>query len=1399
MVNSHSMRFTALPNGLDKRTQGVVPIVSVHCAFRLVPDQPSGVLADFPLAFNWPIQPLSFELAFRRGSQITTSPATTVSAPPELAAWSRIFPGDLAVRRFDPPPRKQRLIRTYRNGRLAQRWRDAYVQVAASIGPENDHLPVGTDPTTGLLAAFESAGFWDIDRKKVLDDDALTHQLEAIIEASGYVPHTPPPGMSPEQVARRDLLEFRRFLARALDPDPPDDGAEPGDRPHRVSWVTPPPLDFHEVTTACAAHAPLLRPLGLVFDLVPEVSWDDVQRLLGGPPDSVSITVGVKSETPFVTEPSPWTRCIDATDRFVIAPAPDSDLGESGFLRLGDPTRYRAEILDVEATTLKAIGVGATIQMRHRRRSRSTPQSETTPTMRASGIGITRIDRALRFHQLAFQRGDVLVQGMASDPASVVLAADDVLRGYRLDVLVEKATQWQSLVRRTGAVEVSDGGQSIDLGDSEGWVSDGPVSDDAGDLYLGEEQFRWDGWSPVAPKPGRLIDPEDGVGEQGADALPGVPVVARYRPTPGTLVPLRYGRRYQLRARVVDIAGNGPTVDATSKPDEITPPVLFGRLDAVGSPDVIMAAPRLPGEELHRVVLRTIRRELDADGVAGRHLLPPRTTIVEAERHGVLDGPGGRPDPVRYVDLVSRDGYSLHLDPRAELDPGDPNGTLPGGPDEATARFVPLDAGFSVDFLPDPLARWLQLRRTDGSSVLPAPFAESGLPLGGATWPTDARPVHVMVKETNSIDIAWYDENRLLVIGLPKAETLHLRLSSGFDGGDLRRFAFAEWVARGTLADAPDWPESIDKLLSTPLGRQIADGRNWAFTPWQPFTVLHAVKDPLKDPEFHGLPEFAIGRRPLAATRSSMSVNVRWHGISTGRLDLLASWTEGIDRGPGTAPPSEVQVHVVATELQKGDALPGDDGMVSTILRAVHDHGDTKHRRIRYQLEGSGAFLDNFLETREVVFPDGGNEVVINGLETTGIALGTVRLSGPSSGSIDARIVTFRREGDVSVADGEPAAYRLITAPGSDVARLTRLGDAIPLGVTLTLVFVTNPISHRSNIAPRNVFASARPAAPEIHSVIPTFAWDRTLSGGTATSRRKPAGVRIWLERPWWSSGLGEELAVLFQPGTAQPSDDTARFVTQWGRDPIHAVTNVRASLTSASFPLRSNDVVALRPPGGPVVQAVPHPVHFDADRDKWYCDIDLSLESYWPFVRLALARWQPNTISSFEPGTVGTTSLSLSPVVLADIVQVAPGRTASVTATSGAWGSTVRMTLQGRSSSGAQDTQVEAHVERQAVQIDSDLDWVSITQPAPMLPVPISGPQLEGERRWQGLAIVPRARMVVYRYRLVIEEYERYRTDGASEFAYIQTIGRRRIARPYPRDGRRLVHLDVIPLDGLI
>ncbi len=82
--------------------------------------------------------------------------------------------------------------------------------------------------------------------------------------------------------------------------------------------------------------------------------------------------------------------------------------------------------------------------------------------------------------------------------------------------------------------------------------------------------------------------------------------------------------------------------------------------------------------------------------------------------------------------------------------------------------------------------------------------------------------------------------------------------------------------------------------------------------------------------------------------------------------------------------------------------------------------------------------------------------------------------------------------------------------------------------------------------------SSAVPARPVVHDVIPMFLWEQTTEPQHpfAIRRIRRSGVRIWLDRPWYSSGDGELLAIIAtgDPALAEGKTDS---VSLWARDRI--------------------------------------------------------------------------------------------------------------------------------------------------------------------------------------------------------------------------------------------------------
>ena len=265
---------------------------------------------------------------------------------------------------------------------------------------------------------------------------------------------------------------------------------------------------------------------------------------------------------------------------------------------------------------------------------------------------------------------------------------------------------------------------------------------------------------------------------------------------------------------------------------------------------------------------------------------------------------------------------------------------------------------------------------------------------------------------------------------------------------------------------------------------------------------------------------------------------------------------------------------------------------------------------------------------------------------------GLLRTSGPHAfGDTRDRRVTYRMEAPTCFREFMPAAIR-------------QKPDMMKLVSDPGVAFVPN---------------GTPPPAPEIVEITPTFGWTRAKYRSWVSSYRSGGGLRVWLRRPWFSSGFGEMLGVLVASDTLSAEQITGpkgRYVTQWGVDPIWRSGTIGSpSPALSAFPLRllGGPIPADRSPefvpdeerdlpspfplladvelpesGGTRVDVAAHPVSYDPQSELYFCDILMKPgKVYYPFVRLALARFHP----------ISTRQAHLSPAVTADYMQLAPDR----------------------------------------------------------------------------------------------------------------------------------------------
>ncbi len=148
-------------------------------------------------------------------------------------------------------------------------------------------------------------------------------------------------------------------------------------------------------------------------------------------------------------------------------------------------------------------------------------------TLRSSGITLFADDRALELLQTFDQSAKANTAATGNPPpgTDTRFFAEDLNRGYRLDIWDSTSNEWRSLHARNAVYNFGDLRLPSDDDDTlaeEGFVqlaATTPSTKDgtqaSTDLYLHEAIARWGGWSLSAPRPGKALsrygDPEKAV------------------------------------------------------------------------------------------------------------------------------------------------------------------------------------------------------------------------------------------------------------------------------------------------------------------------------------------------------------------------------------------------------------------------------------------------------------------------------------------------------------------------------------------------------------------------------------------------------------------------------------------------------------------------------------------------------------------------------------------------------------------------------------------------------------------------------------------------------------------------------------------------------------------------
>ncbi|MFN8367595.1 MAG: hypothetical protein U0Y96_10225 [Candidatus Kapaibacterium sp.] len=1206
--------------------------------------------------------------------------------------------------------------------------------------------------------------------------------------------------------------------------------------PYSIVKLNPPKYDFHDIVNTVNKYPWLLRKLGIAIDI--EVPLATVPVATLGSPCYVYVIPNWSSEVEPIVKTNQYPRTayyLDGT-MFVAAPKTIAQ-GDMlhGMLTVGNNKLYDVVTVEPGGSGIKFLH---TINTLNRFQNRFLPlfipksydlntldpenvendSNESLPNLRNNGIAVSKLGHAYTMVQRIKSVYSIAQKAIVNpvDPANVMYL-EDITRGFRADVMDEATPgKWFSLHERVGRYTfLRDGtlNTTISSSDDEGFISPSTSSssdNSTEDLYTTEMLVEWSGWSLAAPRPMKTVEPDefkedpsgtivDGGKKYSVDirdpystppSSDGTNVSAIFLSKPSSLPRLRYGHSYSVRMRTVDLSGNSWKIagvpDDTKIPNSVSKNNKYNRYDVVKNPVLLLRDPITKSigsgkfeplshaESLEQMVIRSNRGKTTEQYTTDhphfkvdseRFVTAPKVDYTFAETHGVFDkkyfDSGATDKAEKLFNLITSKDYNFSNYPTSGIFTQDP-----------MTKDPIVIGSFELPYLPDPLAKGIVLRRVpgtraektggsitkhaklcicrgDGSAMQIKEDVADIYPDGlmiieykNAHTPSDwlnAYPDNCLIR-IKLIELKsgadptpeWDASSRVLILKVAQSDRFRVKYSSYLNGKDASKyFALYNWV--------DEMPSSAnrDKTL-----KHMETGVHWMLTPYRNLMLVHAVQQPLEDPQFY---KTQFKRNFGETTVSIKDEGFPVHGKSTVKVDIVAQWKDQIDNlnldapqdgqeipvGEGETAPTPVKP--LAFSAQVGEHVIDDRFAKQIYLSLVQDFKDTKHHYVNYTPVGTSRFREYF----------------------------------PAQDS------------DTADKDKDGKKY-LFTANGK--------------------------------VLDKHIVSTARPDALKVLYSVPVFAWKESNSADS-TDHLRLAGLRVYMERPWYSSGNDEKLGVvLVTPGTnaevimsvVPKAHPISKLVTMWGYDPIWLSKPTPSELfpSSTFFMSKSKDL-----PDSPMVDGVIknvrfqeldsnptvqnaykadvvlHDVFFDPERKLWYSDIMITHgESYFPFIRLALCRIQPYSLSSTDK------DVYMSKVTQHDFMQIMPLRKTSASTVSG---TQVKVTVEGvsyRSSVvGVIGSEIEVSLEEQTPNIGQEFGWTEVS----VTPFDRVNANILGGF-WGGIINLPKDKSST-KYRLVIKEYEQFHADldstGSVEFKAYVTGGTK------TKVTRRIVFADTINL----
>lgn len=867
------------------------------------------------------------------------------------------------------------------------------------------------------------------------------------------------------------------------------------------------------------------------------------------------------------------------------------------------------------------------------------------------------------------------------------LYSDDLTQGYRMDIAYnENPEKWYSLHQRKNVYKWYDNQnieKSIEVPDSdEGFIelamTENP--DDPNDVFISETLARWEGWSLSVTRPGFSIN------EAADDPSPNkkdfvhtdrIKEMKKYqfdpnlefkmnmqsKSIPGTLPRLRFGKDYSIRIRTVDLAGNSVPLDfmPESTSDTIRTNIRYMRYEPLASPIVLVGNELKDGEFLESLVIRSNfdqssndyeNRNLDEKDFPDysvRYLLPPKNSQIMAETHGKFEKAMGN-NP-----LIAQQIYKLITDHEG----------LYKRPDKTTEKVYALNE-VEVIYLPDPMAAGVAFFLSEGTEQThsqefnPKMFSffsneeMTADTTNNVEIPDDwykAKHIRIQLEE-GEMGTKWNASERIFKVFLPKGHRIKIKYSTFWREVDLKKLS-ALWQM--IKEKNPKNILELEKLVKT--------GQHWMTSPSREFELVHAVQQPVEAPELKNL----IPERDFDETFVDLHTRFKVHGESTDKATIQAKWVEPIDDGisveineaqPGRNMIQDIEIHYNDETLTYGNIPEPQLIPVHNQLKnmekiqaiSIQNHPVRTEVEFKKDPQPGAIKLNKVYQLQNTQF----QKVQTEKSAAPKNLVNTVKFDLIESKFEYLKKIELRQK-PLTHQFGD-TKHRWVDYQITASSRYEEY---------FSKIFKKNPSLPNSReskwFEKVNILSSARPILPEIDYVIPTFEWRKTQNDDYMLHRRMGGGLRVYLKRPWYSTGIDEMLAVILPPKANANTEGNSygEIYTHWAIDPIlYSVQTEKTSPQPADF--RLNPVIddQLQYPGqdDKKAQVAAYPVFFDEEKQMWFADLAIDPKNvYFPFVKLALARYQPYSVKKQNQ------DVCLSSVVLSTFIQLVPERQTKV------------------------------------------------------------------------------------------------------------------------------------------